>query len=118
MIEDRSQEVWIIRRIVFEVGILNENDVARGVFESCAEGRALAAVEGMGHDLEPGTLLKFLQDVAGAIGRGIVHENDLLFQAAGIRGADAAKNLLDRGGLVEDGNQDRQTLEGISHLGG
>ena len=117
VIEDRSQQVWIIRRIVFEVGILNENDVARGVFESRAEGRTLAAVDGMRNDFDPAHLLKFPEDVAGAVGGGVVHENDFIFQAAGIRSADAAKNLLDRVGLIEDGNQDRQTLEAITYLG-
>ena len=44
--------------------------------------------------------------VAAGVGGGVIHENDFLFQAAGIRGADATKYLLDGIGLVKDGDQD------------
>src|SRR5262245_60145655 len=51
-LDDRLQESWILRGIVFEIGVLHDDGVAGGMREAAAEGSALALVPGMEHDAD------------------------------------------------------------------
>ena len=77
------------------------------MFEGRTQGRTLAAIVRMRDDLESGVRLNLLENITRAVSGRIVDKDDLLVQAAGISGADAAQDLLDRVDFVEDRDQDR-----------
>jgi hypothetical protein len=55
------------------------------------------------------------EDFAGAIGGGVVDENDFFGEAASISGLDAVDDFFDGLHFVEDWNKDGNRFEGVGH---
>ncbi len=121
-VEDGFEKFAVVARIVFEVGVLDENDVAGEFGEAAAEGCSFALIlrleqdakvaegDGVGsiHGGSEGfagvlQLKHFFQDLASAVGGAIVYENDFL---ARLSFDDAAKDFVDGGAFVVNGNDD------------
>ena len=59
----------ILRRVVFQVGVLNDDDGRRGVSESGPQGRAFALIERMANQQNARlVLLEGLKPFPGAVG--------------------------------------------------
>src|SRR5271154_5122902 len=115
-VEDRPKQARIIGRVVFKVGILYQDDFAGRMLESRAQRRALAAVVGMREHTNAGIALDFFEKIARAVGGGVVDENNLLLQAAGISRTHAADEFLYGTDFVENRNQDGEALEAFGHM--
>ena len=103
--QDGAQQRRNLHRIVFEVGILHDDHVARGGLDRGADRRALAAVDRVAPHLVDASLgVQPVEDLAAAIARGVVDADDLLVDRHGA-------NLLDQrfegAGFVVHRNQDR-----------
>ena len=46
-LDNRADQERIVARIVFQVGVLNQDDVARGPIDAGADGDALALIDGL-----------------------------------------------------------------------
>ena len=96
----------ILRGVVLEVGVLDDDDLAGGVPEPGAQRGALALVDLVEDDRQVGVARSHLaEDLAGAVGRAVVDDDDLL---ADRDGADPAEDLVDRLLLVVDRDDDRE----------
>ena len=72
----RLDEVVVLGRVVLEVGVLDEHELGGGEREAGAQRRALALVVVVEHDAD--TLVGHTDEqVAGAVGRAIVDDEDL-----------------------------------------
>src|SRR5437764_12204685 len=89
---DEFDELWILLRRIFEVRVLNQNDVAAHVAESDAKRRALPRVRRLLQQRERQLALQLLEPLARAVGRTIVHDNQLEAQ---LHGEDPPDALLD-----------------------
>ena len=105
-VEDGLDEFGIVGRVVFEISILDEKNVAGRVLETCADGGTFAAVNRVRVKLDVGGAGNTIEDFSRAIRGGVVDKNNLLGKIAGIGGADTADNFLDGVSFVEDWNQD------------
>src|SRR5207302_8320466 len=81
--QDRLEQARVFLRIVFEVGVLDENDVAGGGGETTAQGRALTAVKAVVNDAIGNRFDIAFQDRAAAVGRTVIHHDDLDVQQRG-----------------------------------
>jgi hypothetical protein len=103
-VQDGLEELRILPGIVFQVGVLDKDDIALGVRESRLQRPSLAGVllveENLG--LRRG---EFRKDLARPVGRPVIDDDDLLLQTD-VDGLDPAEDFLDRVFLVEDGDDD------------
>ena len=123
-IKDRLEELAVITRIVFEVGVLNKNDVAGDFSESAAQRSAfplilclkqdpqVAEVDEVGAIESRGErfarileLDHFLENLASAVSRTVIDEDNLFTKLCF---DDAAQDFVDGGFLVVNGNDDGQ----------
>ena len=121
-IEDGFEKFVVIARIVFEVSILDEDDVAGNFRKAAAQGRTLSLILRLEKDAEVAEvdgisavesgcrsfagvlqLDHFFKDLAGAVGRAVVHENNL-FARFGVD--DAAEDFFEGGLFIVNGNDD------------
>nr|WP_205699846.1 hypothetical protein [Conexibacter sp. SYSU D00693] len=117
VVEQRLQEARDVVGVVLEVGVLDDDEVARGGGEALADRGALAAVDVAADDLDPrvpgGELL---QDAQGAVGRGVVDDDELTLDRTGRLeqpGEDGGEVAL----LVEDRDDDAQARPGRRRAG-
>src|SRR5207253_5200070 len=76
-IENRPQQFGQLGRIVLEVGILNDNDVAGCLLNSSAHGCALALIVRLQNQaVDDAMVREFLQHVARAVCRAVIYTND------------------------------------------
>ena len=113
-LNDRSQKTRILRRIVFQVGVLNDDDVSAGGFKSGANRRSFAPVLLVEDELEfvprisrRGLLirLKLLQLVASPVAAAIVNQHDLFAKRHGSHAIDQRSPVIL---FVVDRDHDRQ----------
>ena len=102
-VTDRLDQLVVILGIVFEVGVLDHDDVASRFFESSAHGRSLAAVVGLVED--PAVRLggERGEELAGTVGRRVVDDEDLLVEPDC---PDALQAFLDGRAFVVDRDDD------------
>ena len=82
--EDGSEEQEIVAGIVFEIGVLNEDDFAGGLREACTNACAFALVlvvkrqfdGGLTGSAERSLQVGLLEEFAGAVGRAVIHNNE------------------------------------------
>ena len=98
-------QLGVLLGAVLEVGVLHHDHVTGGLGDSPAHGRALAAVLVLQQQLEAALAREPLQHVARAVGRGVVHGDELDPQR---HREHAAHDLLDRRALVVDGHHHAQ----------
>lgn len=104
-IDDGLEHLDVIVGIVFEVTVLDEDDVAGGFADADADGCAFAEVlDGMMDGDEAGVAV---EDLGGAVGRPIIDDHDFFIAADGQRGFhDAVEHHRDHVDLVVDRDDD------------
>jgi hypothetical protein len=121
-IENGFEEFGVVARIVFEVGVLDEDDVSGNLGEATAERCALSLIVSLEKDakiaeidgisaVKRGSggfagilqLQHFLKNLAGAVGGAVVYQDDFF---AGFGFDHAAKDFVDGGAFVVNGNDD------------
>ena len=75
--KDRTDDLWIICRVIFQISILNDADIAGGCRKTRAERTAFALILFMVNDLIGQRPHIFFQDLAGSVGGAVVHNDDL-----------------------------------------
>ena len=123
-VEDRVEKFVVVARVVFEIGILDEDNVTGDFCEAAAEGSAFSLVVGLEEDTKvaevnrvaaveggrlslPGSLKlgHFFEDLTGAVGGAVVHQYDFLAKRSV---DDAAEDFVNGGFFVVNGNGHRQ----------
>ena len=107
-LEQWLQQVFVLARIVFQVGVLNQAELAARFGHRGPDGRALAAIPLVAQKPHYARITphKFFDDAVGAIGRTVIHHDDLAFDAIRQRsGKCPAKNGRDVLFFVEERNQ-------------
>ena len=78
---DEAEQRRVVARVVLQVGVLHDDDLAGGVGEAAAQGRALAAILSVVAKLQTGISAQQVpQPFGGAIGGAVVHHDDLFLQ--------------------------------------
>src|SRR4029077_19836280 len=75
--QDRLEQARVFLRIIFEVGVLDENDITGSGCETTAQGRALATINAVVNDAIGNWLDIAFQDRAAAVSRTIIYDDDL-----------------------------------------
>ena len=100
---DRPQQQRVLGRVVLEVRVLDQQDLAPAPPDRRPDRPPLALVRLVEDDPNAFAPVPRLEDLARAVGRGVVHDDDLLLDRH--RG-DEPEDLVDRARLVVDGDQD------------
>src|SRR5690606_31280942 len=91
----------------FQVGVLDNDDVPRGLLDAAPDGRPLAAVAVLEDEpVDPPLRLQSLEDVAATVGRGIIDAHDLDVQ---VHGAHALDQRANGARFIVDRNDDTQS---------
>ena len=107
-----------VGRVVLEVGVEDAGELALGLGQRGLDGRALALVVVVLDQPHPGVPVAVAQDLAGAVGRAVV-DDDQLELARQLGGQDLGDRALDALALVVDRHQDGQHgCSDLSRLGG
>lgn len=101
-VPDGLEQRGIIERVIFQVGILDEDDIAAGMLQAGAHGGTLAAVDWMRID-DGRWIVEGIQDCLGLVGRAVIDEEHLLNQVGFFHFLIGAE---DGGFFVEDGDND------------
>ena len=115
--EGREQDVVVVE-VVFEVGVLDEDDIAGGVGEAGADGVTFAAGTVFEDEFDPRVGVVGLDDGAGAVGRITLDHNNLEgptrdgFREDGVEGLAYGRGLVvdrddDGERAVDDGREGR-----------
>src|SRR6266850_5760147 len=104
VLEDRFEQAWVFERVVFEVGVLHQDDVSRDSRKSGSQSRPLAAVLIVIQDHEL-RRAQAPENITGPVARSVVDDDDLLRDRDG---ADSFEDLPDGADLVVDGDDDRK----------
>ena len=102
--QDRFEQDRIFVWIVFEIGVLNDNDLAGGGGESGAQGRAFPLIARPIDNLVAEGRDFLTQDVGSSVGRAIVDDNDFDILKRGR--ANGANDLFNGFPFIETGNDD------------
>jgi hypothetical protein len=102
-LHDEVDELRELLGAVLQVGVLHHDDVAPGLGDPAAHRRALAAVAVLEQHPEAVLLREAGQQVAAAVGAGVVHRDQLLAQR---HRHHALHHLLEGGALVVDRHHD------------
>jgi len=79
IVENGLDEERIFVGIVFQVGILNDDNVASGKLETFFEGTAFALIFGLEKDNKAGLGLILFNDVPTGVGTVIIDNDDFFF---------------------------------------
>ena len=102
-VDNRLEQLPPVSRVVLQIGVLDDDDVAGAHGERLANGGALAAIHGLQvQAIDAAFVEELLEKVAGAIGGTVVDDDDLFLNG---RGGDFIENELDGVTLVIDGDQ-------------
>ncbi len=108
-LQDRAQQARVVARVVFEVGVLDQQDVAAGGRQAGADGGALAAVARVADHEGVGPVALPAEGRGGAVGRAVVDDDDLARdRRAEIDRAHPRQQFGDRPGLVVDRHDHRE----------
>ena len=104
--EYRRHQNGILGRVVFEVRVLDDHEVARGCLDPGSQRRSLPLVDRVIEDLVHAArrLDDGLEALAGAVGGAIVDDDDLLVDVR--RRANRIDHLVDRVHFVVAGDDD------------
>ncbi len=81
-VQDGLKKLRIFSGVVLQVGVLDQNDIARCRGEAGAQGGSLALVHRMIHHPKSIAFEIPLQDLRGPIARAIIYDDDLLLHSA------------------------------------
>ena len=107
-VENRRQKRRVLVRVVLEVGVLDDDDVARGGTKTARHCRALALIERLQQHAHAARAVHRGENVARAVLRAVVDDQDLAIEAAEVDSLHPSHDLLNRRALVVAGNDDRQ----------
>src|SRR5207244_5170746 len=93
-----------VLRVVLEVSVLNDCDVAVRVRDGSTNRRALAAIPLPDEDDAVTTVLPLLDEIAGSVSRTVVDDDDLLFE---VECPHPVEHCDDSRRLVEGGDEER-----------
>src|SRR5262249_52845433 len=101
-----------VGRIVFQVRVLHQDDLAGHMLKARADGGALALVALVHQHTQRGAVgrLEFLEDLTGAVLRAVIHNNEFAGQANPDR-HHALDDVLDGFLLVVTGNNDGKSFK-------
>src|SRR5579884_1830014 len=105
-LQDWSQEDRVLSGIVFEVGVLDQEDISHRLPDPFPQSSSLTAVYIQEEDTNSGEFfaaINFLQPFAGSVG-GSVIDNDNLFVDRHL--LDPRQNLVDGVKFIKNGNDD------------
>ena len=105
-VDDRLHQQGKLVGVVLQVGILDDDDVARGRLKTGAQRRSFAQVLGVVEHLGDEGGDPVLEDGAGAVGGAVVHHDDLGVTEG--RLADPVDDALDSVPLVVAGDDDAE----------
>ncbi len=106
VLQDRLEQPRQLGRVVLQVGVLDDDHVARGRRDPAPDAGALAPVLRVVHqDLDLARGLEVLEDGAGAVAGGVVDGDDLDVER---HGAHLVDQRTDGGRLVKDRDDDGQ----------
>ena len=105
ILDDWLNELRVLGRVVFEIGVLNDHRITGGRREASPQRGTLAAIRVVEQKLEIRLSVPAFQDLATSIGAAVVDEYDLGGNAGA---ADAFHQRFDRSALVVDRNHNRQ----------
>ena len=100
VLDDQIEELRVLFRRVFQVGILNHDNVAGDGGEAAPKRRALAGVR-LPKQRELQLALQRVEDLRGPVARSVVDDNELEAKREGQHPAD---NRFNRGTLVVHGH--------------
>jgi hypothetical protein len=105
---DRRDQLGQVGRLVLQVAVHGDDDLAAGSGDACVHRGMLAEVAFEGDDADAVVpVVQAGQDVERPVGRAVVHEDHLGGQACAVDGLDdAVVERLDRPFLVEHGDDD------------
>ena len=107
-VENRLEQTRVVARVIFQIGVLNQHDIAGRALEALAQSGTLALVDRLEmHDdvLVRPSVLDLGIELERTVGRTVVHKDDLSIQT-GIDGEHLREQLLERSDLVVDRNDD------------
>ena len=115
-VQNGFDELGIIRRIVLEISVLNQEDIAGCMFETGANRRALAAVYRVSvvFDIRCASS-QLIKNFCRAVRRRVIDQNNFLRQPARVGSADSLDNCLDSIHFVENWNQDGNRVKLRGH---
>jgi len=106
--QDRPQQDRVVGRVVLEVGVLDQQDIAGRMAQALADGGALALVARQQVQVEVAPRGLLAQDIAGAVGREVVDDDDLLLDVAEVDRPYLIEQRRDGIFLVVAGDDDRE----------
>ena len=102
------EEFFVVVKIVFEIGVLDEDKIAGRAGERGADGVALAARFIFEQERDARVAAVSLDDGARAVGGIAFDENEFDLPAGDEFGDDGVQRGTDRRGLIENGYDDRE----------
>src|SRR5580658_1881970 len=104
-VQDGCQDGFVVGGVIFQVRILNNHDIPRGVGNGGPDGSALTPVFIVLENFAAGDLQGF-QELGSFVGRAVVHNDDLPFEPQQFNGLNFFQELEKGFFLVVDGNND------------
>ena len=98
----------IFARVVLEVGVLDDDDIAGGLAKAAGHGGALALILRLQQHAHAVVPVEVGQDRPRPIPRPVVHDDEFFLDVAEINGEDSSDDLPDRRLLVVAGHHDGQ----------
>ncbi len=108
---DRLDQRRDVRRVVFEVGVLDDGDLPVGVWDGRANRRTLAAVFLMHEHDVVASFAPALDQITRPVGRAVVYDDDLLLE---VERPDRVEDGADRRRLVVRGHEEGHTHGGAA----
>src|SRR5262245_14126134 len=107
-LENRREQVAVLRRIELEVGVLNQQDVAGRVLQPDADRRSFPRVDRVVENADAAIAAPLAggDRALRVVARSVVGDDDLLLDRADVDGAHALDDRADRLLLVVDGDDD------------
>ena len=106
--EDGPEEDRVFLRVVLEVGVLDDDEIAGRGAHPGPDRRALPQVARLQEDADAVLAVELAEDVAGAVRRAVVHDHDLALEVPEVHGEDLREDLANRPALVVRRHHDRQ----------
>ena len=113
--ENGPEQDGVFLRVVLEVGVLDDDEIARRGAHAGPDGRALPHVARLQEDPDAVLAVELPEDVPRAVLRAVVHDHDLALEVSEVDGEDPREDLADRPALVVRRHHDRQ-LHGLFSL--
>jgi len=109
-VQKRPQQARVFRRVVLEVGVLDDGEISAGLLDGRAHGGAFALVHGMAEQPDGGVLGgQAGENIPSAVGRAVVDHYQLALEILGERrGQHLGGAALYHGAFVVDRHQDRE----------